>query len=195
MQILTDPGTFSTQQNEVKDIDIVLITHEHPDHLHVDSLKVVLKNNPNAIVITNAGVGRLLDQERIAYTCVEGGASFSFREIAIQGVGDQHAIIYESLPPIQNTGYFIADKLFYPGDAFTDPKRPVDVLALPVAGPWMKLSEAIEYAKAVHPNVCIPVHDGILVTPGPAHRVPRMALEPLGIRFLAMDLNQRTEII
>src|SRR3989344_5644853 len=45
VRILTDPGTYSTQQSEVKNIDFVLITHEHADHFHIDSLKALLKNN------------------------------------------------------------------------------------------------------------------------------------------------------
>ena len=43
--ILTDPGSYTTDQNTVKGIDIVLITHEHGDHFHVESLKAILKNN------------------------------------------------------------------------------------------------------------------------------------------------------
>lgn len=57
VRILTDPGTYSTQQSEVKNIDFVLITHEHSDHFHIDSLKALLKNNPQAKVITNKSVG------------------------------------------------------------------------------------------------------------------------------------------
>ena len=41
VRILTDPGTYSTQQSEVKNIDFVLITHEHADHFHIDSLKAL----------------------------------------------------------------------------------------------------------------------------------------------------------
>lgn len=58
--ILTDPGMFSSEQNVLTGIDIVLITHEHADHLHVDSLKEILKNNPSARVITNSSVGMVL---------------------------------------------------------------------------------------------------------------------------------------
>ena len=32
-RILTDPGRFSVSQNDVSNIDIILITHEHADHL------------------------------------------------------------------------------------------------------------------------------------------------------------------
>ncbi len=72
-RILTDPGTYSTLQNEVKNIDIVLITHEHADHYHLDSLKIVLQNNPNAKIITNSTVGALLEKEGISYSILEHG--------------------------------------------------------------------------------------------------------------------------
>ncbi len=59
--ILTDPGGFTTGQNELTGIDIVLITHEHGDHIHIDSLFSILKNNPEAVVVTNTGVGKHLE--------------------------------------------------------------------------------------------------------------------------------------
>ena len=60
--ILTDPGAFSGAQNQVTHIDVILITHEHVDHLHTKSLQEVLKNNPEAQVITNTGAGKMLDE-------------------------------------------------------------------------------------------------------------------------------------
>ena len=33
VRILFDPGSYSTAQNDVKNIDVVLITHEHSDHV------------------------------------------------------------------------------------------------------------------------------------------------------------------
>ena len=69
VRILTDPGSYSTQQTQVKNIDFVLITHEHEDHLHVDSLKALLENNPQAKIITNKSVGALLEKEGIGCIC------------------------------------------------------------------------------------------------------------------------------
>ena len=40
LTVLTDPGAFSQEQNQIRGIDVVLITHEHGDHLHVESLKL-----------------------------------------------------------------------------------------------------------------------------------------------------------
>ncbi|MBY9021963.1 MAG: MBL fold metallo-hydrolase, partial [Candidatus Lokiarchaeota archaeon] len=55
----------------MKNIDLVIITHEHGDHIHIESLKEVVKNNPNAKIITNAGVGKLLDEVGIKYEVLE----------------------------------------------------------------------------------------------------------------------------
>jgi len=190
LRILTDPGMYSTQQNDVKNIDVVLVTHEHQDHLHIDSLKIILKNNPLAKIITNKSVGVLLEKEGIVFTLIEDGQNFSEKEVLIEGFGKNHEVIHSSIPQTQNTGYFIANRLFYPGDAFTNPKKQIEVLALPVAGPWMKLSEAIDYAIKLQPKVYFPVHDGILKSFGSAHRIPSQVLEPKGIKFVVLEIDK-----
>ena len=55
-RIMTDPGSYTVdEQSNEKNIDLILITHEHGDHLHVESLKNILKNNTEAAIITNSG--------------------------------------------------------------------------------------------------------------------------------------------
>jgi L-ascorbate metabolism protein UlaG (beta-lactamase superfamily) len=187
LRILTDPGIYSTAQNEVKDIDLILITHEHQDHLHIESLKHVMKNNPSAKVITNKSVCLLLDKEGIKYHVVEDGQSTIEKGVRIEGFGKKHAIMYHSLPQVDNTGYFIGNKLFYPGDALTNPGKKVEILALPVAGPWLSLAQAIDYALELKPEKCFPIHEGILKSPGTTHIIPPRILEPKGIKFVIIE--------
>ena len=125
LRILTDPGSYSTLQNTVKNIDIVLITHEHPDHFHLQSLKNVIANadSKGLVIITNKAVGKLLDEEGIKYHLVEHNQKIEIKGILIEGYGEKHAEIYKTLTPVINTGYFIDNKFFYPGDAFINPKR------------------------------------------------------------------------
>jgi L-ascorbate metabolism protein UlaG (beta-lactamase superfamily) len=40
------------------------------------------------------------------------------------------------------------------------PPGPIDVLAVPVDGPWLKLAEAVDYVHAVTPRVAVPMHEG-----------------------------------
>src|SRR6185369_15125627 len=71
-KMMTDPGNYMTmEQMQEKGVGLILITHEHVDHFHVDSLKELLKNNPNAKVVTNRAVGRLLDEVGIKYEVLE----------------------------------------------------------------------------------------------------------------------------
>jgi L-ascorbate metabolism protein UlaG (beta-lactamase superfamily) len=48
--------------------------------------------------------------------------------------------------------------LFHPGDSCTMPSGPVRILLLPTGGPWMKLSESVDYLRAVGPENAIPIH-------------------------------------
>ena len=187
-KLLTDPGNFSTQQSEIVGLDAILITHEHADHLHVESLKTVLQNNPTARIITNSAVAAILKKESIRSEIVGDKQQTEVHDVLIEGFGKEHEYIYETVPNVENTGYFIGNKLFYPGDAFSDPGKQVDVLALPVAGPWMRLATALDYAKQVGPRACFPVHDGMIREDrlGSAHRIPELTLVPLGIRFVSM---------
>lgn len=202
VRILTDPGApdYSGKTETEKDISLVLITHEHADHLHVDSLKVILANNPEAIVITNISVGKILDGENIKYTKVEDGEDYEFKGIQIKGFGELHAKIYEDFGQVQNTGYMI-DSLCYPADSFNMPEKfiigggKVDILALPVAGPWMKISDAIDYAKKLNPRVAFPVHDAMIKDFAKfLYTIPKFFLEKSGIEFKKLELGKEEEI-
>ncbi len=167
-RVLTDPGRFSVSQNTVTDIDLILITHEHADHIHSASLQAILENNPKAQVVTNSGVARVLTELGISHEILEGAAHGEMSGVALEAYDGKHAEIFEEYGQVQNTGYFIANQLFYPGDAYTEPKKDVPVLALPVAGPWCKSADAIAYALRVKPQKAFPVHDWLLNDDGVA---------------------------
>ncbi|TAL49231.1 hypothetical protein EPN83_01690 [Patescibacteria group bacterium] len=193
LRILTDPGNYSTGQEDVENIDLILITHEHQDHIHIESLKKVLAKNPQVKIITNHGVAKLLDPEKISYQFLEDKESIIVKDVLIEGFGNIHAEIHSEIPSVQNTGYFIANRLFYPGDAFHNPGKKVEILALPVAGPWLKISEAIEYAREISPKIAFPVHDANLKSRGGVHRHPAKLLEPREIQFIVIEEGETRE--
>ena len=196
LRIMTDPGSYSTLQTEEKNIDVILFTHEHQDHFHLESLRTVLANNPTAKIITNTGVGKLLDVEHIPYSVVGDGQSTEINGVLIEGFGKDHEEIYELFGLVENTGYFVDNTLFYPGDAFYNPQKKVDILAVPIAGPWMRFKKAMEYVKEINPRVCFPVHDGMIEKskPGPLYVVPPKILEPLGIKFTVLEEGKEQEL-
>ncbi len=162
-KIVTDPGNFSHDIDKLNNIDFILITHEHQDHYHVESLELILKQSPNAKIYTIESVGKLLDEQKIPYTLVKNGDEFNVDGVTFEAIGEKHAQMHPTIPPSNNTGFLINHKLFFPGDAFTLPNKPVEILALPIAGPWMKVSEAVDYILAVEPKEWFPIHDGIMV--------------------------------
>ncbi|MES3004791.1 MAG: MBL fold metallo-hydrolase [Patescibacteria group bacterium] len=183
--ILTDPGSYTVEdQQKLTGIDFVLFTHEHQDHFHIESLKVILQNNPKAQVYANHSVAKLLAEESIAHVVVQNGETVTLAGINVTGIGEKHAVMHSSIAPSDNMGYFIDERLWYPGDAFTNPERVVEILALPVSGPWMKLSDAIDYALMLKPKIAFPVHDGTRF--GSAHTLPARILPASGIEFVAM---------
>lgn len=192
-RILVDPGIYSLEQHDkVAHADIVLITHEHADHFHIESLKALVKRSPEVTIITDVGVGAILAKEGVKHMVMEHGNSVDIKDIHIEAYGKDHAVIHSSLPIISNVGFFIENKLFFPGDAFTDPGKSVDVLALPVAGTWMKISEAIDYALKVKPRLAFPVHDAIR-TPF-MHTVPEKVLGKNGIEFIKLEEGRELEL-
>jgi L-ascorbate metabolism protein UlaG (beta-lactamase superfamily) len=195
VRFLTDPGSYSTMQSEARDVDVILITHDHPDHLHVSSLKEILENNSNAKVVTNPTVGKILSDYGIEYHSVADGEHIDIKGVLVEGFGAKHHEVYKELGQTENTGYFIDNKLFYPGDAFYVPGKSVDILALPVAGPWCNIHDSVEYALKVHPRVAFPVHDANLhFGYGVVHRAPSEFLPKNGIEFVVVGVGETKEL-
>ncbi len=184
-RILTDPGSYTVEtHSKIENIDYILFTHEHQDHYHIESLKVILEKNPEVVIFSNNSVSELLDKVGIKHTLVNNGDNILLGDISIDCIGEKHAQMHSTIPLSSNLGYFIDGRLWYPGDAFTNPERSVEILALPVSGPWMKLSEAIDYTLLLKPKKVFPVHDGTRF--GSSHILPAKVLTPEGIEFIVM---------
>jgi hypothetical protein len=73
-----------------------------------------------------------------------------------------HAVIHPDVPRIKNIGFLVDGQVFHPGDALTVPDEPVATLLLPVHAPWSKVSEVIDYVRAVDADQAYAVHDALL---------------------------------
>ncbi|HEY0964774.1 MAG TPA: MBL fold metallo-hydrolase [Candidatus Paceibacterota bacterium] len=165
-RILTDPGKFSDGFGELTGIDLIVITHEHADHFHSAAVIHILEKNPQAQVVTNSSVGKLLAELGVTHEVLEGDTTGECAGVALHAIDGRHAEIYEDFGQVQNTGFMIEHTFFYPGDAYIVPSEKVEILALPVAGPWCKVSEALRYGLDVKPQLAIPVHDAVLSEEG-----------------------------
>ncbi|QDP97622.1 MBL fold metallo-hydrolase [Microlunatus elymi] len=173
-RILIDPGNIDAQWHGLTDLDAVLVTHQHADHLDPRALPGLLAANPNARVIVEPSVLELAGKEGQSGPMPElpgasglaAGVSVSVGSVTITAVGGQHAIIHADVPRIGNVGYLIAadgePTLFHPGDSYEYAPDDVDVLAFPLHGPWAAMKEGIDFARAVGAPRGFPIHDGLL---------------------------------
>lgn len=162
--VLFDPGTFSHGFEGITGLSAILITHQHPDHADVSRLPALLDANPQAALYADPMTAAQLGAP---WTAVHAGDAFSVGHLAVRGVGGTHAVIHPEIPVIDNISYLVGDgdhpaRLMHPGDALFTPGEPVDVLATPAAAPWMKISEAVDYLRAVAPTRAVPIHQGIV---------------------------------
>ena len=162
-RLLIDPGSFSTGFEGLTRLDAVLVTHQHPDHLDPERLPALLRANPDARLIVDSGTaGQLTD---VDHETVEPGATVTVAGARVEVLGGQHAVIHPDIPRIVNNAYLVDGTHLHPGDALDTVPGDVDVLFLPAAAPWSKISETIDYLRAVAPRAAVPIHQGILADP------------------------------
>jgi len=163
-RILFDPGNFSHGFEGITGLSAILITHQHPDHADPQRLPALLEANPQAALYADPQTAEMLGG---SWQAVHAGDSFTVEDLRIRGVGGRHAVIHPEIPVIDNMSYLVGDdehpaRLMHPGDALFVPGEPVEVLATPAAAPWMKISEAVDYLRAVSPRHAVPIHQGII---------------------------------
>ena len=166
--LVVDPGTFTTDLGSPENVIAIVVTHEHPDHFDVNALGALIAHNPEAKIYAHENITRQFgeDGETLPYETVETGKTVTVDPFTLEFFGGEHAVIHPDIPVVANLGLMIDDTVYYPGDSFTQPSKPVDVLALPVGAPWLKMNEVIDYLTAVKPRLAFPTHDAVLSDAG-----------------------------
>jgi L-ascorbate metabolism protein UlaG (beta-lactamase superfamily) len=163
-RLLFDPGNFSHGFEGITGLSAIVITHQHPDHVDQARLPALCDANPDAALYADQQTAAQLGQP---CQVVHVGDQLSVGEVTIRALGGRHAVIHPEIPVIANISYLVGDgdhpaRLMHPGDALFVPDEPVDVLATPAAAPWMRISEAVDYLRAVSPARAVPIHQAII---------------------------------
>lgn len=158
---MLDPGfhTFSTEEVDLEsigDIQRVLVTHEHGDHVSVDFVRWLLDRGDDVTVYSNQAVADLLAQHDIAV------ATDTPVGLTVEDVVHEMTPM-GTAPP--NRSFTVDGILTHPGDSY-QPTATAPVLALPLLIPWGSTFESMEFARRLAPHQAVPIHDFYLSSSG-----------------------------
>lgn len=168
-RILIDPGAFAGDFLGVRDLDAILITHQHPDHLDRVRLPELVRANGEVPIWCDPQSVAVLKELGIEARAHDGSA-VSLGEVTIQPVGEMHALIHEDIPRIANVGVRLSAEgeptFFHPGDALDAEPGEVDVLAFPLNAPWQASREMTGFLRRLAAPHAVPMHDALLSSTG-----------------------------
>ncbi len=164
-KILVDPGNLKYKEEYFdiwNNVDIILITHKHPDHCNTEKLK---KLNKNIIMYSTKEVAEA--NKSLKISVIKENDIIELDDIKIKVVHAIHGyqpLLKGAKEVHENVGYIIEDgqnRLYTTSDTIcfkNDYKT--DILCIPVTGHGLTMSafEAALYAKEVGAVLTIPIH-------------------------------------
>ncbi|WP_054816549.1 MBL fold metallo-hydrolase [Nocardia arizonensis] len=196
-KVLFDPGNFSHGFEGITGLDAIAVTHQHPDHIDPARVDALVEANPGARLFSDPQTAALRGDR---WEAVRAGQVVDLDGLRITGGGGRHAVIHPEIPVIDNTVFQLGTaedpaQLVHPGDSLWVPSTPVGVLATPAAAPWMRISEAVDYLRAVNPRTAFPIHFGIIEPRAQGIYFGRLAeMAPTGTEFTVMRPEDDREL-
>ncbi|MEE9096914.1 MBL fold metallo-hydrolase [Pseudarthrobacter phenanthrenivorans] len=165
--LVLDPGTFSESAEALAGAQVVLVTHEHADHLDIPAVVKALQDDKDLVLHAPEGVAGQLRAEAAAAAdrihTVEPGSTFQAAGFDIRSFGGQHALIHPQIPMVANIGFLVDNNVYHPGDSFIIPDGiTVQTLLVPLHAPWSKSAEVVDFVIGVRAPRAFQIHDGLL---------------------------------
>ena len=162
--IYIDP--FKIKDNEKA--ELILITHEHYDHLSLDDVNKIYSNN-TIIITSEICKNDLSNFKNIKFVKPED--KLKIDDIEIEAVYSYN--INKQFHPKKDlrVGYILTinnTRIYHAGDTDLIPEmhnlRNIDIALLPVSGTYvMDVNEAVEVVKIIKPKIAVPMHWGSII--------------------------------
>ena len=193
-RLIIDPGFYTEPMGGLRNVVAIVITHQHDDHCFAEQVQSILENNPNVQIFGTEEVRAKLTDHKV--TAVHHGDWHTVGGFDLEFFGDLHQEIHRSIPLVQNTGVMVDDQLYYPGDSYTTPDRPVELLACPTSAPWLKIGDVMDFVAAIKPRKSFATHNALLSDHGHALNNGRvkMVTEAGGGKFNYLQVGDAIEL-
>lgn len=193
MEIEVDPvgklGDRSTDYSKFPKADLILITHEHHDHLDPEAVKTLSK--ADTLVIANKNSADILGYGKV----MSNGDKISLgNDVKIEAVPayNTSADRLQFHPKGRDNGYVLSlenIRIYIAGDTEVTPEmselNSIDIAFLPCNLPYtMTPAQLIEAAKIIKPKVLYPYHYG---TTDLSSITPALAPEGIYVRICPFD--------
>lgn len=193
-KVVCDPVEFELEVPTLAEVDALVITHKHSDHLQLDVISRILEANPEMRVFAPEDAIESIPQAQM----VQSGDVAEVGEFRLRFFGENHAAIVPGEVPCENIGVVIDEKIVNPGDSFDLPDNleRAELLLVPSAAPWCKVFEGMEYIRRAQPRRAIPVHNAVLSELGNTinNNWLKMAAAEVGAEFLGLGVGEMLEI-
>ena len=169
-KIYIDPYKLSKEHENVSDADVVLITHNHFDHLSIEDLKNIV-NETTVIVSAHECLSQLKSLNVKESIGIDPRNSVRVNDLKIETV-PAYNVDKEFHPKNDKKIGFIVefgnDRLYHIGDSDIIPEMKdtnSNIALVPVSGTYVMTAEEASKAinELINPKIAIPMHYGTIV--------------------------------
>jgi L-ascorbate metabolism protein UlaG (beta-lactamase superfamily) len=162
--IYIDPWTKLTDYTQLPKADLILITHEHFDHLDTAAISILSK--PGTVIMLPGAVRNIIKTGEV----LKNGEKKVFRNIGVEAVPAYNTTKDREKfhPKGRDNGYILTiggKRIYIAGDTENTPEmdklKHIDIAFLPMNQPYtMTPAQVAQTVKRFHPKILYPYHYG-----------------------------------